>query len=102
MEEEHRPRFQDIMLHYFKKGKNTTEMQKKICATYRKGAETDRTCPKWFAKFRAGDVWLGDAPRSGRPVEVDSDAIKTFIENTQHSTTWERADLLKISKSINY
>ena len=36
---------------YFKKGKNTTEMQKKICAVCGEGAVTDWTCQKWFAKF---------------------------------------------------
>ena len=40
-----------IMLYYFKKGKNTTEMEKKICAVYGEGAATDRTCQKWFAKL---------------------------------------------------
>ena len=43
--------FRRIMLYYFKKGKNATEMQKKICAVYGEGAVTDRTCQKWFAKF---------------------------------------------------
>ena len=36
----------------------------------------------------------------GRPVEVDSDQIKTLIENNEHYTTWEIADILKTSKSI--
>ena len=39
-----------IVLYYFKKGKNTTETQKKICAVYG-GVVTDRTCQKRFAKF---------------------------------------------------
>ena len=43
--------FQHIMLYYFKKGKNATEMQKKICAVYGEGAVTDQTCPRWFVKF---------------------------------------------------
>ena len=47
-----------IMLYYFKKGKNTTETQKKICTVYREGAMTDQTCQKWFAKFRAVDFSL--------------------------------------------
>ena len=47
--------FGHIMLYYFKKGKNTTETQKKICAMYGKGTVTDRMCQKWFAKFRAGE-----------------------------------------------
>ena len=91
--------FQYIMLYYFKKGKNATEMQKQICAVYGEGAVTDRTCQKWFAKFCAGDFSLDDAPRSGRPVEVDSDQIETLTENNQHYTTQEIADIRKIFKS---
>ena len=87
------------MLCYFKKGKNTTETQKMICAVYGEGAVTDRTCQKWFAKFCAGDFSLDDAPWSGRPVEVDSNQIETLIENNQRYTTQEIANILKISKS---
>ena len=55
---------------------------------------TDRTCQKWFAKFCAGDFSLNDARWSG-----DNDQIETLIENNQRYTTWEIADILKISKS---
>ena len=72
------------MLYYFKKGKNTTEMQIDICAVYGEGAANDRTCQKWFVKFHAGDFSLDDAPQSGGP--FDSDQIKTLIENNQHYT----------------
>ena len=87
------------MLYYFKKGKNATEMQKKICAVYGEGAVTEWTCQKWSAKFRAGVCSLDDAPQPGRPVEVDSDQIETLTENNQRYTTWERANILEISKS---
>ena len=60
---------------------------------------TDQTCQKWFAKFRARDFSLDEAPWSGRPVEVDRDQIETLIENNQRYTTQELADILKISKS---
>ena len=56
-------------------------------------------CQKWFAKFRIGDFSLDDAPRSGRPVEVDRDQIETLIENSQHYTMQEIANIVKISKS---
>ena len=72
---------------------------KKIYAVYGEGAVTDWTCQKWFAKFRVWDFSLDDAPLSGRPFEIDSDQIETLIEKNQHYTTWEIADILKISKS---
>jgi transposase len=54
-------------------------------------------CRKWFARFRAGNFDLDDAPRSGRPVEVDDDQIKTLIENNPRNTTRVIAEILKMS-----
>ena len=71
-----------------------------MCAVYGEGAVTDRTCQKWFVKFHAGNFLLDDAPWSGGPVEVDSNRIKTVIENNHCYSMWEIADILKISKSI--
>ena len=88
------------MLYHFKKGKKATETQKKICAVYGECAVIDCTCQRWFAKFPAGDFSLDDVPWLGRPVEVDSDQIEALIANNQHYTTWEIANILKISKSI--
>ena len=73
--EENKQHFYHIMLHYFKKGKNATEMQKKICAVCAEGAVTDRMCQKWFAMVYAGDFWLDDAPWLDRPVEIDSNQM---------------------------
>ena len=74
--------------------------KKKICAEYGKGTVTDQTCQKWFAKFHAGDFLLDDAPQLGRPVEDDNNQTETLIENNEHYTVWEIADIPKISKSL--
>ena len=63
--EENTQHFQHIMLYYFKKGKNTTEMQKKIYAVFGDGAVTDRMCQKWLVTFSAGDYLLDSATRPG-------------------------------------
>ena len=55
---------------------------------------------KCFAKFHARDFSLDDAQRLGRPTEVERDHTRTLIENNRCYTTWEIADILKISKSI--
>ena len=49
--EENAQHFLCIMLYYFKKDKNITEVQKRICAVYGEGAVTDWICQKWFVKF---------------------------------------------------
>ena len=51
-------------------------------------------------KFHARDFSLDNAPWSDRPVEVGNSQIEILIENNQHYTTKEIADILKISKSI--
>ena len=48
--------------------------KKKSFAVYGEGAVTDRMCRKWSGKYRAGDFSLDDAPRLGRPAEVDSNS----------------------------
>ena len=46
------------------------------------------------------DFLLDNAPWLGRLLEFDSNQIDILIENTQHYTMQEIADILKISKSI--
>ena len=65
--------FQHVMLYYFKKGKNATEVQKKICSVSGEDAMADWRCHKWLVKFLARGFSLDSAPRSSRPVEVDGD-----------------------------
>ena len=98
--EENVQHFQHIILYYFKKGKNATETQKKMCSGYGDGAVTEQTCHRWFARCRTGGVSLDDAAQSGRPVEVDGDQIETFTENGRRHATWGTADILTISKSV--
>ena len=49
--EENTQHFWCTVLYYFKRGKNTIETQKLICAVYEEGAVTDQRCQKWFVKF---------------------------------------------------
>ena len=52
-----------------------------------------------FVKSRAGDFSLDDTPRSGRTVEVDSNARETLTESNRCYTTQGRADTLRMPKS---
>jgi hypothetical protein len=46
-----------------------------------------RTAYEWFAKFKAGQDELEDQPRSGRPQEVDRQAVLEAIEESPSLTT---------------
>jgi len=65
--EENKVHFRHLMLFFYRKGKNATQMANKICAVYGEGAVAERTVRKWFAKFKADDFNLEDQERPGRP-----------------------------------
>ncbi|XP_029679587.1 histone-lysine N-methyltransferase SETMAR-like [Formica exsecta] len=94
--------FRHILLFYFRKGKNARQACEKLRKVYGDDALQERQCQNWFKKFRAGDFDLKDAPRSGRPTEVDDDKIKALIKSNPRYTTREIAETLKISqKSVH-
>ena len=63
--EENMQHFQHIMLYYFKKGKNTTEMQKKICAVYGEGAVTDRNVSEVVCEVLCCRLFAGSCSKVG-------------------------------------
>jgi hypothetical protein len=59
-----------------------------------KGAKTvhQATAYRWFAKFRVNNIDLNDQPRSGRPREIDREAVIETIELDPMLTTGQLAD----------
>ena len=90
------------MFYYLKEGRNATEMQKRFVQCMEQVLwlieRFQMVCKVLCWGFLFG--WC--STQLGRPVEVDSDQIKTLIVNNQCYTTWEIADILKISKSIKF
>ena len=73
------------------------QARKKLYDVYGEKSSTERQCQNWFARFRSRDFNLKDAPRFGRPTEVDDEKIKAMIENNRRSMTREIAEKLNIS-----
>ena len=71
--------FRHILLYYSRKGKNATQVAKKLRDVLGDEALKGRQCQNWFRKFRSGVFSFKDEPRSGRPNEVDDDQIKALI-----------------------
>ncbi|GFX39242.1 histone-lysine N-methyltransferase SETMAR [Trichonephila clavipes] len=94
--------FRHILLFYYRKGKNDVQARKKLTDVYGEGVLTVRQCQNWFAKFRSGNFDVEDAPRSGRPVEADKDAIKALVDANRRITTREIGQRLNLSNSTVY
>ena len=74
--------FGQILLYYFRKGKNAVQARKKLYDLYAEKSLTER-------QFQKGP---------GIGTEVDDDKIKAMIENNRRSTTREIAEKLNISQ----
>ncbi|GFX25277.1 histone-lysine N-methyltransferase SETMAR [Trichonephila clavipes] len=86
----------------YQKGKNAVQSRKKLTDVYGEGVLTVRQCQNWFAKFRSGNFDVEDAPRSGRPVEADKDAIKALVDANRRITIREIGVRLNLSNSTVY
>lgn len=73
--------------------------KKDLCSIWRRCCDWSNASEVVNRSFHAGDFLLDDSSRLGRPVEVHSDQIETFIENSWCYTMWEIADILKIVTS---
>lgn len=79
--------YRNVLLYYFRKGKNATEAHQKLCDVYGDKAIKIRQCQNWFSKFRDGDFSLKDEPRPGRPLQVSDEQIEKTVERDRHVTT---------------
>ncbi|GFV49148.1 histone-lysine N-methyltransferase SETMAR [Trichonephila clavipes] len=83
-----------------RKGKSAVQARKKLTNVYGEGVLTVRQCQNWFAKFQSGNFDVEDAPRSGRLVEVDKDAIKALGDANRRIKT--RKIGLRLTNSTVY
>ncbi|KAJ0184406.1 hypothetical protein K1T71_000829 [Dendrolimus kikuchii] len=106
--------FRHISLFYYRKGKNAVQARKELTDVNGEGVLTVRQCQNWFAKFRSGNFDVEDAPRSGRPVEADKDAIKASVDanrritreiglrlNLSNSTVYDHLKGLRLSSKLH-
>lgn len=96
MESQHE-HFRQILLYYFRKEKNAVQACEKLRKVYGDKTLKERQCQYWFARFCSG-YSVKDAPRSGRPLQVDNEKVKVLIETNRHSIIrHELAEALKVS-----
>ena len=87
------------MLFQFWAKKNAVQAAKAICDVYGIDAISERTCQKWFDRFRGGNYDLNDDERSGRPEELQTDEFVELLDENPAQSTSQLAEQLGVDKS---
>jgi len=83
-----------LLRHYWKKGLSARAASKEICDVEGDGAVSKSMEIEWFKRFNEGNTDVCDKPRSGRPSEVDDEAlIQMVLEEPCKSTRAMSADI---------
>jgi transposase len=70
----------NLLLYEFELNRDAKTAASNINRAKRRQVVTARTAQRWFAKFRTGETDLKDQPRSGRPREIDREAVIEAID----------------------
>lgn len=85
------------LLFLFELKHSAAEAHRQICAALGSDVVHLKTVEAWFKTFRSGDTSLEDKPRSGRPIEVDTIALRQLVESDSSLTTRCMATVLGCS-----
>lgn len=83
---------------YQKQGFNASTAARSIYPGEGEHVVSKRTAQRWFEKFDSGGTDIGDKPRPGCPVTVDSEAIREAVEIELALST---ANTLRLSADLN-
>jgi transposase len=78
-----------ILRHYWKQGYKAAEAASKICEVEDEGTVEIIAAQIWFQKFNKGDLSLQNKVRTGRPLSIDPDELRTAVESNPSTTTRE-------------
>lgn len=99
---ENKIHFRHILLYEFRKGTKAMIAMKNICDIYGESRISERTCRKWFKRFRDGNFDIEDDSRSGRHSKVNDDIILQAISKNRRMTVAEIAQTVEIPKTTVY
>ena len=92
-------RFRHFLLFAFIRGFTAAKAARDISVVHGENAMAERTARYWFAKFKEENFDLKDAPRSGRPTELDEGQLNQFLHEDSRQTTRELAMRMNCSHS---
>ena len=88
-----------VLLHYFNTKKTAVESDSILVEVYREYALAERTCQKWFARFKSGDFSLEDEERPGQPKKFEDEGLEALLDDDCCQTQEELAESLGVTQA---
>ena len=82
-----------VLLHYFNMKKTAAENHRILVEVYGEHAPTERTCEKWFARFKSGDFGLEDRT-FWQPKKFEDEELEALLDEDCCQTQEELAESL--------
>ncbi|XP_029639658.1 histone-lysine N-methyltransferase SETMAR-like [Octopus sinensis] len=87
----------NVLLYEFHKGVNASAAARSIQSTYGDDIVNERSCRRWFSRFRIGDFTLKEEPKEGRPKKLDSKMSEALVSENPAVTTRELVEQLNVA-----
>lgn len=94
--------FRHSLLYEFQLGHKASMAHRNLCVIFGIGCPSERTCERWFSRFKSGDFSLEDEPRAGRPIELDSDKLLAIVKSDPRLSTREMEKMMGCSYHTIY
>ena len=88
-----------VLLHYFNRKKTAAEIHRILVKVYGEHALAERTCQKWFARFKSGGFELDDEERPGQPKKFEDEELEALLDEDYCQTQEELAESLGVTQT---
>lgn len=89
----------EVVLHYFILKKKAAQAHRILVEVYGEYAPSERTCQKWFGRFKDGDFDVEDRERPGRPKKFEDKELEALLNEDPNQTTQQLADALNVNQA---
>lgn len=87
-----------VLLHYFNMKKKATESHRILVEVYGDHALSERTCQRWFGRFKSGNFDLEDEERAGRPTIFEDEELEALLDQDPSQTQEELGKTLGVTQ----
>lgn len=90
--------FREVLLYQYISAKSAAEGYRALVETYPEHAPSEKTCRKWFARYKSGDFDVDDKERPGPVKKFDDESLQALIDQDPCQTQSQLAETLGVTQ----